>query len=96
MSPAPAKEFSSCPHCGRNQVSAAKPDGFLVVEAANCWRIACPCGIMTRLAQTRDMLQEIWNSRSNKPWERPKISVTHPGPRGAEPGTISAAEVEGF
>lgn len=89
-------KLSGCPHCGR-QLKTGDGDGFVLQDdigkASHC-RIACPCGIMTRLCLTMGDLRTIWNTRRNKPWQEPVITVKHPGPRGAEPGTVSSELVQ--
>ena len=78
-------DFHQCGHCGRKQSSETNPDGFVLSFVSTCFRIACPCGIMTRLCQTKQDLQVLWNSRVAKPWRAPVIRVKHPPARGQEP-----------
>lgn len=87
---APKKEFVQCAHCGRQN---DKLEGFAVsinIGKSLMCRISCPCGIMTKLCETRGDLQSVWNSRPKKPFVQPVVSVKHAGPRGVEPGTVNA------
>lgn len=87
-------KLSGCPHCGKGEASEPNgPDGWTLraigPHLKSGFMIACACGIMTRICPTLGHLRVVWNSRRNKPWIEPEITVIHPGPRGAEPGTTN-------
>ena len=93
--PAPKKDFYQCAHCGRrNEYEQKEMDptrkGFKVQEVSGRYRIACPCGIMTKLCQTKEHLKVLWNSKANKPYASEVLSaeITHPPTRGMEPDTV--------
>jgi hypothetical protein len=56
-------------------------------------QIQCPCGVMTRLCETRDILLVVWNSTGRKRLKAHKIEIKYPGPRGAEPGTEAEKQI---
>jgi len=93
---APKKDFVQCAHCGNQQAKdILNLDGFNLSEnigkSLMC-RISCPCGVSTKLCETKSDLQEVWNSRPKKPFIKPVLKVTHSGPRGAEPGTEASKQ----
>lgn len=86
------KIFTNCNNCGRSLASdKGKGKGGFVYRSGigpNLnHQISCPCGIMTKLCQTLDRLQAIWNSKPNKIVEPEKFEVTFPDTRGMDPGT---------
>ena len=83
------KDFIQCQHCGRKSIHDGAPEGFLYVVTSNGFHyIRCPCGILTRGCQTIHALQELWNSRSGRPYVAPTVTVKHPPIRGLEEGVL--------
>jgi len=82
----PKKDFYNCAHCGRAMTVDADKDGYHynVKSDASMHQISCPCGIMTKLCETKGDLQEIWNSKPKKKFVQEKIKITHPAPRGSK------------
>jgi hypothetical protein len=71
--------FFTCAHCGRSENEFQHK-----VTSSAHHQISCPCGVITKLCQTIQDLQKIWNSRPKQPFEIPEISVKHAPPRGTE------------
>ena len=83
---APKKKIVNCSHCGRGTSINGK-DGFVYRKPNDglMHQISCSCGIMTRMCKTESELRVVWNSKPKKPYIPEKITVVHPGIRGAQP-----------
>lgn len=83
---APKKDFYNCAHCGRPMSAKSGDNGYVYIVKSDkmMHQISCPCGMLTKLCQTKGQLQEVWNSKPKKPFEAEKIILKYPPPRGAQ------------
>ncbi len=89
----PKKILSNCSHCGRSIASdkGKGKGGFNYRSQIGLnlmHQISCPCGVMTKLCQTLEDLQIVWNSRPGKKIEKVKIQVKHPPAKGKQEGDM--------